>query len=75
MATEFGPNGKMKAVHVNTASQYLPTFNALKLDPWTKRRCLGNLYYAGISIKIVKITKKKMASSPAYCEFRILVQG
>ena len=29
-------NGKTKAVHVNTASQYLPTVKALTLDHWTK---------------------------------------
>ena len=29
---EAGPNGKMKAFHVNTALQYLPTIKALILD-------------------------------------------
>jgi hypothetical protein len=33
---EAGSNGKMEAVHVNTASQYLPTIKALTLDHWTK---------------------------------------
>ena len=36
MRHEAGPNGKMKAVHVKTASQYLPTIKALTLDHWTK---------------------------------------
>ena len=33
---EAGPNEKMKAIHINTASQYLPTIKALTSDHWTK---------------------------------------
>ncbi|KAF8805360.1 hypothetical protein BYT27DRAFT_7258471 [Phlegmacium glaucopus] len=36
LSREADGNGKMKAVHVNTTSQYLPTLKALTMDYWVK---------------------------------------